>query len=182
VRAHSRAASPFAGSVRIEAEDRAARERLLRYCARPPFALNRLHECDREHLIYHHPKPGPGGSGPQLLTPLELLDRLAVLVPPPRIHRRRYFGVLAPNAPLRTAVTAFVPEATTAPPSIEPARPPLWDLPDAGAGDFDPLRPAGTRVRVRSTHRLVTSTVHRPPRTTPGRRVPALAEHAIPAR
>jgi hypothetical protein len=27
------------GSVRIEAADRAGRERLLRYCARPPFAL-----------------------------------------------------------------------------------------------------------------------------------------------
>ena len=30
------------GSVRIEAADRAGRERLLRYCARPPFALDRL--------------------------------------------------------------------------------------------------------------------------------------------
>jgi urease accessory protein UreH len=29
------------GSVRIEAADRAGRERLLRYCARPPFALAR---------------------------------------------------------------------------------------------------------------------------------------------
>ena len=43
-------------------------------------------------------KPGPGGSGPQRLTPLELLDRLAALVPPPRIHRHRYFGVLAGTA------------------------------------------------------------------------------------
>jgi hypothetical protein len=40
------------GSVRIEATDRAGRERLLRYCARPPFALDRLRERDREHLIY----------------------------------------------------------------------------------------------------------------------------------
>jgi hypothetical protein len=64
----------------------------------PPFALDRLRELDREHPIYDHPKPGPGGSGPQLLTPLELLDRLAALVPPPRIHRHRYFGV-----PARTA-------------------------------------------------------------------------------
>ena len=30
----------------------------------------------------------------------------------------------------------------TAPPRIAPARgPPLWDLPDAGAGDFDPHAP-----------------------------------------
>ena len=29
-------------SVRVPASDRAGRERLLRYCARPPFALERL--------------------------------------------------------------------------------------------------------------------------------------------
>ena len=114
------------GSVRIEAADRAGRERLLRYCARPPFALNRLRELDREHLVYEPPKAGPGGSGPQCLTSLELLDRLAALVPPPRLHRHRYFGVLAPNAPLRTAVTALAPEATIAPPAPnqEPAAEP----------------------------------------------------------
>jgi hypothetical protein len=38
------------------------------------------------------------GRYDMLLTPLELLDRLAALVPPPRIHRHRYFGVLARTA------------------------------------------------------------------------------------
>ena len=38
------------------------------------------------------------------LTPLELLDRLAQLITPPRIHKHRYCGVLAPNAKLRQAV------------------------------------------------------------------------------
>jgi len=105
------------GSVRVEATDRTGRERRLRYCARPPFALDRLRELDREQLIYDPAKPGPGGSGPQCLTPLELLDRLAALVPPPRLHRHRDFGVLAPNSPLRSAVTALAPAATTAPPA-----------------------------------------------------------------
>jgi hypothetical protein len=41
------------------------------------------------------------------LTPLELIDRIAALVPPPCTHRHRYFGVLAPNSPLRCAVTAL---------------------------------------------------------------------------
>jgi hypothetical protein len=86
------------GSVRIEAADRAGRERLLRYCARPPFALDRLRELDPERLLYEGTKPGPGGGGPLLLTPLELIDRLAALVPPPRIHRPRHFGVLARTA------------------------------------------------------------------------------------
>ncbi|MFG1691684.1 transposase, partial [Gemmatimonadota bacterium] len=34
------------GSVRIEATDRTGLERLIRYCARPPFALERLHLVD----------------------------------------------------------------------------------------------------------------------------------------
>ena len=94
-------------AMRIEAADRAGRERPLRYCARPPFALERLRQLDGEHLSYDNAKAGPGGSRAQILTPLELLDRLAALLPPPRVHRHRYFGVLAPNSPLRAAVTAL---------------------------------------------------------------------------
>ena len=42
--------------------------------------------------------PGPMGSPCFICTPLEWLDRVAVLIPPPRRHRHRYHGVLAPNA------------------------------------------------------------------------------------
>ena len=37
-------------SVRIEADDRKGLERLLRYCARPPFAGDRLEELDPQRL------------------------------------------------------------------------------------------------------------------------------------
>jgi hypothetical protein len=43
-------------SVRIGANDRAALERLLRYCARP-FALERLEAIDEHRLIYRLTKP-----------------------------------------------------------------------------------------------------------------------------
>ena len=36
---------------------------------------------------------------------------MAALVPPPRTHSHRYFGVLAPNSPLRPAVTALAQDA-----------------------------------------------------------------------
>ena len=39
-------------SVRIEAEDRSGLERLLQYCARLVFALERLRQIDPEHLLY----------------------------------------------------------------------------------------------------------------------------------
>ena len=64
----------------------------------------RLHEIGLERLVYDHPQSSPGSGGTLIVTPLELLDRLAALVPPPRVHRHRYYGVLAPNAPLRVAV------------------------------------------------------------------------------
>jgi len=38
--------------VRVEGADRPGLERLLRYCARPAFAVERLREIDAEHLVY----------------------------------------------------------------------------------------------------------------------------------
>jgi hypothetical protein len=52
------------------------------------------------------PKPLANGSTELILPALELLGRLSAFIAPPRIHRHRYLGVLAPNAPLRAAVTA----------------------------------------------------------------------------
>jgi len=58
-------------------------------------------------LLYRLPGPTPDGRTVLLLSPLELLQRLARLVPPPRVHRHRYHGVLAPNARLRPRVMAL---------------------------------------------------------------------------
>ena len=46
-------------AVRIEAHDRDGLERLLRYCARPAFARERLRETDPGRLAYTSVKPGP---------------------------------------------------------------------------------------------------------------------------
>ncbi len=120
-------------SVRISPSDRDVPayfqrlEHLLRYCARPAFALERLSVVpgagDRpERVCYALPRhkrgdwvgPGrarkstrPGTSGVVDLSPFEFLDRLAALIPPPRKHRHRYHGVFAPNHPLRPAVNAM---------------------------------------------------------------------------
>jgi len=107
--------------VCIEADDRAALERLLRYCARPPFAMERLRKEGAE-LVYRCAKqrsePTSDKRGAKVdelhLTALELIDRIAALVPPPRTHRHRYFGVLAPNSPHRAAVTALATPAQPA--------------------------------------------------------------------
>jgi hypothetical protein len=116
--------------VCIEAHDRAALERLLRYCARPPFSMERLRK-EGSKLVYRCAKQRSeptsdkrGAEADELhLTPLELIDRIAALVPPPRTHRHRYFGVLAPNSPLRAAVTALAQPAASQPATVETAQP-----------------------------------------------------------
>ncbi|MBK9022117.1 MAG: transposase [Sulfuritalea sp.] len=82
----------------------------------PPQSQQHLHQPDSEHLVYRNPEPArrtaPGALPAALvLTPLELIDKIAALMPPPRAHRHRYYGVLTPNAPLRSVVTAQAPAA-----------------------------------------------------------------------
>jgi hypothetical protein len=80
-------------SVRIEGHDRAG--------------LERLEQFGNDELAYRFPKPQSDGRTDLRLTPLELIDQLAALIPPPRLHRHRYHGVLAPNSPQRPQVTAL---------------------------------------------------------------------------
>jgi hypothetical protein len=74
------------------------------------------------------PKPQRDGTTALTLTPLELIDHLAALIPPPRRHRHRYHGVLAPNSPLRAAAIALgreVADATSSPAEVSsPSRAP----------------------------------------------------------
>ena len=72
----------------------------------------RLTQVNPDQVIYRLPKPQSDGRTALSVTPLERLERLAALMPPPRRHRHRYHGVLAPHAPLRAAVTAYGRDAT----------------------------------------------------------------------
>ena len=135
-------------SVRIDGHDRAGLERLLRYCARPPFALERLEQLPDGQIVYRFPKPQPDATTQVRLTPLELIERLAALIPPPRQHRHRYHGVLAPNAPQRAQVISLArppppPLPNAAHPSHAPARLPtryLWAVLLAHIYEILPLR------------------------------------------
>ena len=93
-------------SVRVDKSDRMALERLVRYCARPCFAEGRLCLVEPDTVIYTLTKPDPQGRSALRFHPLEFIDRLAMLIPPPRVHRHRYAGVLAPNSSLRSRVVA----------------------------------------------------------------------------
>ena len=49
------------------------------------------------------------------MTPLEFMQRLAALVPRPRLHLIRFQGVLAPNASLRGAIVPGPAQVTSVP-------------------------------------------------------------------
>jgi hypothetical protein len=90
-------------AVRIEANDDEGRERLLRYCARPPFALDRLRLTDDGQVSYRV-KYARGRRTHRVMSPVEFLARLAALIPPPKFPLVRYHGVLAPNSKWRKHV------------------------------------------------------------------------------
>ena len=96
-------------ATRIEAEDRAGLERLCRYVTRPPLAADRLQCIDTDHLTFRLKTPWSDGTTHLLLSPLELMEKLAALVPPPRLNLLRYHGILAPNARHRSQVVPAPP-------------------------------------------------------------------------
>ena len=58
--------------------------------------------------------PWRNGATHIVLTPMEFMQRLAALVPRPRLHLIRFHGVLAPNAKLRSQVMPTPAPQTTA--------------------------------------------------------------------
>lgn len=51
--------------------------------------------------------PYRDGTTHIVLEPLDLMARLAALVPTPRMHLTRYHGVFAPHSQYRSAVTLW---------------------------------------------------------------------------
>jgi hypothetical protein len=91
-------------AVRIGADDRTRLERLARYTNRPPLSKDRFaRQPDGRYLITFK-TPWNDGSTHMVLDGVEVVSRLAALVPPPRMHLTRYFGVFAPRAKLREKV------------------------------------------------------------------------------
>ncbi len=64
---------------------------------------------DTEQLSFALKTPWSDGTSPLLLSPLELLEKRAALVPPPRLHLIRYHGVLAPRARDRDRIVPAKP-------------------------------------------------------------------------
>jgi hypothetical protein len=90
--------------VHCEANDRQGIEQLCRYIARPAIANERLSINGEGNVILKLKTPWRNGATHIVLTPMEFMQRLAALVPRPKLHLIRFHGVLAPNAMLRAKV------------------------------------------------------------------------------
>ena len=75
----------------LHANDRAGLESLARYTLRPPVANSRLSRKDDGDLVLTLKRALPGGREQVTLRPIELMQRLAGLVPRPRVHQIHYF-------------------------------------------------------------------------------------------
>ena len=88
----------------ISAYDRKGLENLVSYVARPPVSSKRLSLRDDGLLQYDFKRPYSDGTSAIVLSPLEFLEKIASLVPPPKMHQIRYNGVFAPASPIRSKI------------------------------------------------------------------------------
>jgi hypothetical protein len=126
------------GAVRMKAADRKGREILLRYVLRPSFAEERMTRLPDGRIAYGFRRAWDDGSSHVILTPMEMMAKLAALVPPPRYHLVRYHGVLAPNSKRRRVIVKAPPSPDAISRMTPTAVPPL---PVAQAGPCVPESP-----------------------------------------
>jgi hypothetical protein len=85
-------------------------EHLCRYISRPPVAEERLRVNERGQVVYKLKRAYDDGTTHIVLSPLEFMERLASLVPRPRVNLSRYHGIFAPHAKYRKLITPKPPQ------------------------------------------------------------------------
>ena len=108
-------------NVAVHADDRPRLERLARYCARAPIAMDRLERLVDGRLLYRFKRPWRDRTTHIVMEPMELLEKLSALVPAPRAHWVRYSGVLAPASKWRPRIVPEPAILSTIPPDTADA-------------------------------------------------------------
>lgn len=92
--------------VRCATDQRKELERLCRYITRPAIANERLERDGAGNVVLQLKSAWRDGTTHIRMSPLEFMQRLAALVPRPRLHLIRFRGVVALNAGLRAAIVS----------------------------------------------------------------------------
>ena len=90
--------------VQVRADAPAARERICRYVARPPLSHARLKRHGDGDLALALKTPWSDGTSHVVLSEMELVEKVAALVPTPNDNLVTYTGVLASAAKWRSLV------------------------------------------------------------------------------
>jgi hypothetical protein len=93
----------------VDGRDRKRLERVCRYLLRPPFAHDAVEALDDGRVRVHFKAPSRRGAAFADMTVDTFLGRLCALVPPPRFHMTRYYGVFASRHHLRARVIPSSP-------------------------------------------------------------------------
>jgi hypothetical protein len=96
-------------AVCIPANARRQLEKLCRYVGRPAVATERLTKLAEGRVLYRLTHRWRNGATHVIFDPLDLMGKLAALVPPPRFNLVRYHGVLAPSSRWRSRIVPRVP-------------------------------------------------------------------------
>jgi Putative transposase len=110
-------------NTHIPAHRRDQLERLIRYTARGAMSLERLTQDANGDLLYTFTHPWSDGTTGIKLSPLELLEKLAALVPLPHVHLVRYGGCLASHSHLRGMILPTLRQQGLDEPEVCPASP-----------------------------------------------------------
>ena len=78
----------------------------MKYISRPPVAISRLshHPSGNGDLIYTLKNKWHDGTTAIRLSPMELMEKLAAIIPPPRSHLVRHWGVFGSHSKWRSKV------------------------------------------------------------------------------
>jgi hypothetical protein len=110
-------------AVHVSAGDRAGLERLCRYLARPALSSDRLVRRDDGRIEFELKRVGKGGVRSLVFEPMDLIARLAALIPRPRANMSRFYGVFASAHPWRSRVVPRPPRPEVTGRPVAPKRP-----------------------------------------------------------
>jgi hypothetical protein len=85
-------------SVAVPAGDRERLEHLCRYVLRPPIAQGAIEETADGKVLLRLRRPWHDGTRAIRFEPGELLEKIAAMIPKPRLNLLVYHGVFAPHA------------------------------------------------------------------------------------
>ena len=132
--------------IKIKARQRDKLEKLVRYTARGAFSHKRLSQDRHSDLLYELKTPWSNGTTHIKLSPMELMEKLAALIPLPRFNLFRYPGVLAPNSKLRKHIIPNPKVSDTE--SLDDENDPTLPAAKYSCGSAEPVRGKATDEKI----------------------------------